>query len=379
MSLPTTFAGLTAATGAELDNNFAALGNLTTLQCTAAGTNTVVLTQVANSPTVAAYTSLLLFSAVISSTNTGAATLAVGTLSALPVYKDTPAGPVLLTGGEMVAGNVGYWTYDLSLGSGTGGFHLTTQLPGGATAVVATAQRLSGSSAGAVTTAAWTAGEIIAENATGSLTVKGSNLTLAFNGSTTGAGGMDTGAMPTSGQLAIYAIYNPTTATWNTLGYAPGSSVVPGLTYGGANLPSGYAYSALIWVGVTNGSAQFTQFYQNGNRIYVGSTQVLSATAGTANTYASLNLSAVVPYAASTVFGTLAGTSTTIATGLAIAATSAGFDPSYLNAAISTSTLDGYAAAGPFGDLALATPQTLWWKSQNTTQTNVILVRGYAI
>lgn len=55
-------------------------------------------------------------------TNTSALTLTVNGGSAISVVRDTPTGTVLLTGGEVVAGNIIGVTYD----SGTGVFHLVT-------------------------------------------------------------------------------------------------------------------------------------------------------------------------------------------------------------------------------------------------------------
>jgi hypothetical protein len=55
MALPTAFSNNTAPTGPELDGNFAAVGALTVIPCTVAGTNTLVLTPNANTPTINAY------------------------------------------------------------------------------------------------------------------------------------------------------------------------------------------------------------------------------------------------------------------------------------------------------------------------------------
>ena len=105
MPLPTLFAALTNATGAELDADFAALGALTTITCTIAGSNTLTLVPGTLTPTVAAYSQGQAYSGIVAATNTGAATAQIGTLPALAIYKDTQSGPVALTGNEMVAGN----------------------------------------------------------------------------------------------------------------------------------------------------------------------------------------------------------------------------------------------------------------------------------
>ena len=129
MALPNTFAAQTSPQMVELDQNFAALGALTTIPSTATGTNTLALTVAANTPTVAAYANYQAFSFIAANTNTTATTAAVGSLAALNVYVDTSTGPVLTTGGEIRAGNLAVLTYDSALNTGAGGFHLTSVLP----------------------------------------------------------------------------------------------------------------------------------------------------------------------------------------------------------------------------------------------------------
>lgn len=124
MALPNLFFNVTQATGAQLDANFAALGALTPIPCTVSGTNTLVLTTAANTPSVTAYSNYMQFTAVAGNTNTGAATGKVGSLAQLPIYKNSVGGPIALTGGEIVANVPFILLYDSALGGGTGGFHL---------------------------------------------------------------------------------------------------------------------------------------------------------------------------------------------------------------------------------------------------------------
>jgi hypothetical protein len=138
MPLPTIFATLSNATGAQLDGNFSALGALTIVSGILAGTNTLVLTPGATTPTVAAYANYMAFSGIAAASNTAAVTLAVGSLAALAVYRDGPTGPVALVGGEIAIGNWFLAVYDSALNSGAGGFHLVypTPLPQSSTATV---------------------------------------------------------------------------------------------------------------------------------------------------------------------------------------------------------------------------------------------------
>lgn len=379
MTLPTTFATLTTATGAELDGNFAALGAITPIPCTIVGTNALTLTPAANTPTISVYNNLQFFVGVIVTTNTGAVTVQVNALSALSVYKDTPSGPVVLTGGELVAKDLAYFFYDSSLNSGAGGFHAVSQAGFPTEPCVGTNRRLVGSTTGGGTTASWTAVELIAEVNIGGQAVKGTNLSLSFNGAGTGVNGMDAGAMPTSAQLAIYAIYNPTTKVWGTLGYAADGAVAASV-YPGANAPSGYTYSALIWSGMTDGSSHFFAFNQRDRRIDLTGAQVLNAAAVAANTYYSLSLATFVPPTALTVWAHVAGTSSTADLEVAVAADSSGNYARFIvightAAAVGTFYTSGYTAEIPLLT-AVPTP-TVWWQSGNTTQTIVIRIPGY--
>lgn len=126
MALPTSFSNNTAPTGPELDDNFAAVGALTVIPCVAAGTNAITMTAAANTPTINAYANYLRISGVAAATNTGATTARLGGLAALNVYRDTPAGPVALAGGEIVIGCAFTLIYDSALNTGTGGWHLVS-------------------------------------------------------------------------------------------------------------------------------------------------------------------------------------------------------------------------------------------------------------
>lgn len=113
-----------------MDNNFTTLSAAAPISCGFAGTNTLTLTQNAvglvPSSTLSAYTQGQVFVGVAAGTNTGPVTATVGSLGALNVYKDTLAGPVLLTGNEIIVLNAISLRYDSALNSGAGGFHLSS-------------------------------------------------------------------------------------------------------------------------------------------------------------------------------------------------------------------------------------------------------------
>ena len=192
-------------------------------------------------------------------TNVGGDTLNVKALGALPLYKPSAGGLIPLAAGDIQSGQIISAIYDGTLNAGSGGFQVA-----GASAstgqAASSARGLTGSAPGATKTASWRVQVLVAESTLGGAVYSGANLSLTFNGATTGAGGMDTGSMPTSGDLSVYAIYNPGTNTWNTLGCLGSTSNGP--VYTGSNMPSGYVASTLIWVGRTDSTPNVRRFSQ---------------------------------------------------------------------------------------------------------------------
>lgn len=131
MSLPHTFAAVTGATGQQLDDDFNAVGLLGTIACSVAGTNSLTLTPAGNFPPVALQAQIR-FSGIAANSNSGGVTANVAGTGALVVYKDGASGPTALTGGEIVQGNYFVLSYDASLNTGAGGYHLGNGLVGGA-------------------------------------------------------------------------------------------------------------------------------------------------------------------------------------------------------------------------------------------------------
>ncbi|MEN3753720.1 hypothetical protein ABC733_17035 [Mangrovibacter sp. SLW1] len=142
----------------------------------------------------------------------------------------------------------------LNLGLGTG-----------LTGVVGQSRNAVMNVAAASSTATWTADELIVETALGGTQYRLNNLNLSVNLATTGAGGMDTGTVPTTGFVALYVIYNPTTQA-SALLAVDATSTTPGEVYSGDNMPSGYTASALVSVWRI-ASGQFVIGYQEGRRV----------------------------------------------------------------------------------------------------------------
>jgi hypothetical protein len=133
-----------------LDNNFITLSAADTIACGIAGTNTLTFTPnaagVVPSEPISFYTNYMLFVGVATGSNTGAVTATVGTIGVLNVYKDTPAGPALLSGGEIIANNAISMRYDSTLNSGAGGFHLTSSTGSTGTAISPSSVQVNGGS-----------------------------------------------------------------------------------------------------------------------------------------------------------------------------------------------------------------------------------------
>lgn len=113
--------------------------------------------------------------------------------------------------------------------------------------VVGDARNLSMSVTSSSATATVTADEITVSTGLGGSVWRIGSFSKTINLGTTGVGGMDTGTVPTTGYVGIYAILNPTTGASALLAVNATSSVVPEI-YGGANMPAGYTASALVSV-----------------------------------------------------------------------------------------------------------------------------------
>lgn len=127
MPLPFIFGGISGPTEplAALDTNFAAVGAIGVIPCSAAGTNAVALTPFANTPTISSYTDLapsFMWSQPV--TSTGAVSLNVATIGARNAYKWN--GLQLCGAGDLIAGFVYKATFLTALNSGAGGFVVDT-------------------------------------------------------------------------------------------------------------------------------------------------------------------------------------------------------------------------------------------------------------
>lgn len=139
----------------------------------------------------------------------------------------------------------------------------------------------------------FTADELFVQTALGGAGYKLSGFNKVVNLAAAGAGGMDTGAAPNNGYVAIYAVYNPITATSALLAVNATVAKAPEV-YGGANMPAGYTASALVSVWPTNGSGQLQVGIQRGRRVSRPPINVLN-TSVASPTPTTLSISSGVP------------------------------------------------------------------------------------
>lgn len=142
-------------------------------------------------------------------------------------------------------------------------------------------------------TATWTANEIIVGVSLTGARYKLSSFSKPVNLATTGAGGMDTGVAPTSGYVAIYAIYNPTTTTSALLATNATSSAATEV-YSGANMPSGYTASALVAVWPTDASKLFKVGFLQDRQVNLVRALVYNTNTGLGS-YTAVALTAAIP------------------------------------------------------------------------------------
>ncbi|AEI76561.1 phage tail protein [Cupriavidus necator N-1] len=230
--------------------------------------------------------------------------------------------------------------------------------------------------------ATFLADQIVVATALGGKHYRLSGFSKTVNLATTGAGGMDTGSAPTSGYVALYAIYNQTSGA-SALLATNATSAVASHVYSGANMPAGYTASALVSVWPTNGSGQFTVGQQQDRDIYRNSTSVLSTTtSATSVPFTSLSISSAVPPNAVRVKGTRTITFTS-ATGCA---PSFAFAPDSGGSGGNLMYVSGSTSSGPnwgmdFESLVV-TQQTLYYAIGNSAAVSVTYaasIVGYSI
>lgn len=240
------------------------------------------------------------------------------------------------------------------------------------TGVIGTSRNARMSVTAASATATFAASEIIVQDGLGGLQYKLSGFSKTINLATTGAGGMDTGTVPVTGYVALYAIYNPTTQVSALLAVNATSVLAPEV-YGGANMPAGYTASALVSVWGTAVSG-FKVGFLSGRHVSILPVNAYTATVGTIPD-TSLSLSTAVPINAVNVDVSIAVGQTTLGSGVGMSVFSSN-GVAQIGATAATS--GSVSSSGITGTLPLIESQRLYYSMSNTTIGSYkIACRGY--
>ena len=225
--------------------------------------------------------------------------------------------------------------------------------------------------------ATFTADQVIVGESLSGKQYRVSSVSETINLTTTGAGGMDTGAAPASGWVAIYLIYNPTTNTSALLGVNTTTVVAP-TVYGGANMPAGYTASALVSVWRTTSGSLLLNGYQRGRKFCIPRVDVLT-TSSNPGPYSPIPLSAAVPLNAIAASGYAFCNS---GSGSGFAVLSVGSDANGLGYFQVYAGLTGTLGSDIYFENTLAEPQKLYYTFTWTTpavSNATIGISGYTI
>lgn len=225
--------------------------------------------------------------------------------------------------------------------------------------------------AAASSTATFTADELIVETSTGQQ-YRLSAFNKTINLGTTGAGGMDTGTVPTAGFIALYAILNPTNGATALLAVNATTTTAPEI-YGGANLPAGYTASALVSVWRV-ASSQFTVGEMMGRQINTPEQPLVTVT-NTVSTLTELSVSSAIPKNAKTMEGWGLINSTAPATNNSFAVSSKSYP-----LGLRTQGNNNSGISSVFSNLMIAEPQKIYYQILfgGTPTASTIYSTGYS-
>lgn len=285
-------------------------------------------------------------------TNTGATTINPSSFGAITVLKDTTAGPVALTGGEIIQNNPISVVYRAS----DNAFHLLNppiQSASGSTAPLCGAYGYQATNnAGSPNTKIdITATRAVMVSATGQVINRGS-VSVTINTAVNGANGLDTGSLTLNSVYYFYLIDN---------GSAPAGLI--SLSSTSPTLPTNYTYVCRVGAIVTDSSSHVFGFIQSGanTALTSASLAVITATAGNCNTgtFASFAVTNAPVTANQIVGGMLQGSASRIGIGASS------------TVSVITTNVNGNAATFSIPVLS----QTIWYCNGSTS--NSINIDGW--
>lgn len=232
----------------------------------------------------------------------------------------------------------------------------------------------------ATATGTFTADSLVVGTALNGPTFRLTNISRTINLATTGAGGMDTGAAPASGYVALYVIYNPTTNTSAMLATNV-TAIAATEVYSGANMPAGFTMSALVSVVSTNGSGQFLPHILRDREIFIDVITVLNASSTQRASPFSLSIASAIPVSAKK-FGGIVNISSTLAAVLNLSVGSTSLLLAQQGASTSgNQTVPGLTASFSNVPVNPVSPQTLYYTATVSagTMTASIFISSYKI
>lgn len=219
--------------------------------------------------------------------------------------------------------------------------------------------------------ATFTADELIVETSSGQQ-YRLSAFNKTVNLGATGAGGMDTGSVPSAGFIALYAILNPTNGA-GALMAVNATATTASEIYNGANMPAGYTASALVSVWRV-ASGQFTVGEMMGRQINTPEQSLVTVT-NTVSTLTELSISSVIPKNAKTMEGWGLINSVQTATNNSFAVSSRPYSLGFRTHGSSNS-----GVSATFSNLLIAEPQKIYYQIGfgGTPTASTIYSTGYS-
>ncbi|QFH71472.1 hypothetical protein FR762_17895 [Enterobacter sp. E76] len=206
------------------------------------------------------------------------------------------------------------------------------------------------------TTAAFTAESLIVEDSTGRQ-YRLKNVNVNINLTSSGVGGMTGGAVPATGFVALYVIYNPTTGDAALIAIDATTTSAPEFFPG--TLPANFIASALVSVWRVI-SGQFSIGFQVGRSISTTNNSLLTTTTQAA-TATALNVSSIIPKNATALIaasGVVQSTPSSAA-GIIIQSSPSGIGEIGTQAAAT----QGTTASNANATIKLITRQTIYYKT----------------
>lgn len=251
--------------------------------------------------------------------------------------------------------------------------NISTQVTG----VVGEARNVRMNVASASATATLTADEVIVSTAIGGSQYRISNVNKTIDLTKTGLGGMNVGSAPTSGWVAIYLVFNPTTGDSGLVAINTTSSIAPNCFGIISQIPT-YTASALVSVWGTTSSSLLRIGYQRNRKFITQRNDVLSTNSNPGG-YTAISLAQAVPRNAVSCTGYVFCNSGSGSGYAAVSIAADTQDSGYFQA---YSGLTGSIGTNIYFELLIQNPQVIYYTFSWTTSavSNLTVgVSGYTI